>query len=122
MPLQQVKIMFTPEAAHKINAACKGSSVSPLDSENQRVLNDVFDHGVDGPFYAVELNSGVGYKYPSEDIKRIRSAWQEEQEDLTEVLGPIALDDDSYLLAGFNEQDTADLIEEFAAIELEYAD
>lgn len=72
--LQQVKIMFTTEAAHKINAACKGSSVTPLDSENQRVFNDVFDHGVNGEFYTVELASGKGFSYPTRNIERVRSA------------------------------------------------
>lgn len=76
--LQQVKIMFTPEAAHKISAACKGSSVTPLDSENQRVFNDVFEHGVDGEYYTVELNSGKGFSYPNRNIERVRSAWQDE--------------------------------------------
>ena len=74
--LQQVKIMFTPEAAHKINAACKGSSVTPLDSENQRVFNDVFDHGAEDGYYTVELNSGKGFSYPNRNIERVRSSWQ----------------------------------------------
>jgi hypothetical protein len=78
MPLQQVKIMFTPEAALKINLAVKGSSVTPLDSENQRVFNDVFDHGVNGEFYTIELESGKGFSYPNRNIERIRSAWQDE--------------------------------------------
>lgn len=70
--------MFTPEAAHKINAACKGSSVTPLDSENQRVFDDVFDHSVNGDFYTVELASGKGFSYPTRNIERVRSAWQKE--------------------------------------------
>ena len=74
--LQQVKIMFTPEAAHKINAACKGSSVTPLDAENQRVFDDVSEHGAADGYYTVELSSGKGFSYPNRNIERVRSSWQ----------------------------------------------
>ncbi len=73
--LQQVKIMFTPEAALIINLAVKDSTAPPLDSQNQRVFNDVLEHGVHGDFYRVELESGMTYQYPSHKIERIRSHW-----------------------------------------------
>ena len=68
--------MFTPEAAHKINAACKGSSVTPLDAENQRVFDDVSGHGAEDGYYTVELSSGKGFSYPNRNIERVRSSWQ----------------------------------------------
>ncbi len=79
MQLQQVKIMFTLEASHDINAACKGLGVPPLDHKNQRVFNDVLDHGFYGDFYTVKLNSGESYSYPSRNIERIRHEWREDE-------------------------------------------
>jgi hypothetical protein len=87
MPLQKLKIMFTPDAALKINLAIKGSNVPPLDSQNQRVFNDVFDHGVEGDFYHVELNDGYGFSYPNRNIERISSSWErvESEDELMEL-------------------------------------
>lgn len=131
--------MFTADAALKINSAVKGSNVSPLDAQNQRVFEDVAELNQSSSFLNVELKNGNMYSYPNRNIERITSKPQQcmdllNVEDIIEGLfvdifsqefgqaeANAKTDFEADLLDGFDEDEQAELLEEFAEIDQEYA-
>lgn len=140
--------MFAADVALKINAACKGSNVTPLDEQNQRIFEDVVDLNQSPIFLNVELKNGNIYSYPNRNIERITSKPQQctdllNVEDIIEGLfvdifsqefeqaeanaktdfeANAKTDFEADLLDGFDEDEQAELLEEFAEIDLEYED
>jgi hypothetical protein len=70
MPIQQVKIMFTPAIIEKINAACEGG-FNPLDEKGQVVFEGVAGYNESYNFVTVKLIDGSEYSYPVSHIERV---------------------------------------------------